>query len=647
MKSRVYSKVAVSICIMILLMSALMMPVNASDLNTKGGKTPSGIPLEEMDKEIDDYVSTYIGKTAPGAAVAVVKDGKVIFQKGYGYADLENKIPVDPQQTVFEWASTSKLFTWTSVMQLVEDGKLDLDTNITEYLPEEFAEKLEYQHPITMRDIMNHSSGFGDYAFNIIVFSEEQLVSLEEAILRDKPEQYYEVGTASAYSNYATSLAGYVVQTLSDQSIEDYEKEKIFNVLSMENTSAHPTLEDNISILENKAQGYLPDQKGGFQRGNWSYISHLPAGSLNGTVEDFAKFAIALTPGEGEKSLLFEDPDTLDTMLSPSYDSRGEMVGTAHGFFEYVGEYQTFGHGGNTATFSSQFAIVPEERFGIVILTNAYLEMDILFGLQDLLLGSDRNNIKVPNETLPSSNKVVGRYVPMERQVGNFLDFAKYLGLYEVKATGENEIAMNIGAYQGTYLQTAPYYYELIEDNIPLFRNIYPVLQFNLENDTVEQIVVGNGMDLSALPQGRTVPFLVGSVIILILNMLFFFIAPVVLTIVALKRRKREMEPARKRFYKYHLKLVLIGTVFIINNLIPVAKIMTSSFRTYSEMEPFIMFNYPLLAATIITAIISAIWMKKSSGMTRMDKSLYFTTVIFLISLVGLLWHWNFFAIVG
>jgi len=630
-----------------MLMSVLVIPAHATDVNRLAGETPSGIPFSRMEQEIDEVVSTYIGKTTPGAAVAVVKNGEIIHLKGYGYADVENQTPVDPQSTVFEWASTSKLFTWTSVMQLVEEGKIDLDTDITEYLPKDFTDKLEYQQSITMRDLMNHAAGFGDYAFNIIVFSPDQLVSLEEAILRDKPEQYYEVGRASAYSNYATSLAGYVVQTISGQSIEDYEREEIFEVLSMENTSAHPTAEDNKRILNNKAQGYLPDQQGGFQAGNWSYVSHLPAGSINGTVEDFAKFAMALTPAEGEKSPLFQQPDTLGTMLSPSYDPSGEMKGTAHGFFEYVGTYPTFGHGGNTAAFSTQFAIVPEERFGIVILTNAYLEMDILFGLQDLLVGRNLTDIKVPAKELPSSNMVAGSYVPMERQVGNFLDFAKYLGLYEVKAAGENKITMHIGTYQGTYLQTGPYNYELVDDNIPLFRNIYPVLRFNVENDTVEQIVVGNGMDLSPLPQGRTTPVLVGSVGLLLINTLFFFLTPVGLLIAAVRRRKYTLKPAKKRLVIYQLVLVLFGTVIIINNSIPVAKIMTSSFRTAAEMEPFILFNYPLFVGMIVTALLTAKMMKKTNGMTNKDNFLYLTTLVLLMSLIGLLWHWNFFALVG
>ncbi len=652
MKNRFIAKVLIGMCIMTMSLSVLVKPAYATDTNTLAGETPSGIPFSKMEEEIDNYVAAYIGKTTPGAAVAVVKDGKIIHLKGYGYADLENEVPVDPQNTVFEWASTSKLFTWTSVMQLVEEGKLDLDKDITAYLPREFAEKLSYSQTITMRDLMNHAAGFGDYAFNIIVFSPDQLVSLEEAILRDKPEQYYEVGTASAYSNYATSLAGYVVQTISGQPIEDYEREEIFNLLSMENTSAHPTAEDNKRILNNKAQGYLPDQQGGFLPGNWSYVSHLPAGSINGTVEDFAKFAMALTPGEGQRSPLFQHPETVEILLSPSYDPSGAMKGTAHGFFQYEGATPTFGHGGNTAAFSTQFAIVPEERFGIVILTNAYLEMDILFGLQDLLLGRDLTDIKVPDEALPSSNQVVGKYVPMERQVGNFLDFAKYLGLYEVKPAGENKITMNIGAYRGTYLQTGPYYYEVIDDNIPLFRNIYPVLKFDVENDVVTQIVVGNGMDLSPLPQGRTMPFLIGSFSLLLINVLFFFITPLVLLIAAVRRRKTtmehaSMEPEKKRFYIYQLVLALFGTVIIINNLIPVAKIMTSSFRTAAEMKPFILLNYPLLIGMIVAAIFNAKIVKQMDAATKKEKALYFSTLLLLMSLASLLWHWNFFALVG
>src|SRR6056297_3032197 len=113
----------------------------ADDLNKPEKSTPSGIPLSDLEKTIDSYVSNYIGKTTPGAAIGVVKDGEIVFLKGYGYADIENKILVNPNRTIFEWASTSKLFTWTSVMQLVEKNKLELDKDIKTYIPKDVDEK--------------------------------------------------------------------------------------------------------------------------------------------------------------------------------------------------------------------------------------------------------------------------------------------------------------------------------------------------------------------------------------------------------------------------------------------------------------------------------------------------------------------------
>ena len=645
---RFISQASIGIFVMtMMVIGAFSTPAFASTQNTVTGETPSGIPFTRMEEEVDKYVSKFIGKTTPGAAVAVVKDGEVIFLKGYGYADLESQITVDPKSTVFEWASVGKLFTWTSVMQLVEEGKLDLDTDVKEYLPSEFNDKLEYKQSITMRDVMNHAAGFGDYAFNAIVFLPDQLVSLEEAILRDKPKQYYEVGTASAYSNYATSLAGYIVQNISQQDYEDYVKENIFKAISMKNTSAHPMLDDDRELVESKAQGYLSDQQDGFHPGKWSYVSHLPAGSINGTVEDLAKYLIVLTPGAGEESVLFSDSSTLNTMLSPSYDPGGDMVGTAHGFFEYVGAYRTLGHGGNTAAFTSQLAIVPEERFGIAILTNSDLEMNFIFGLQDLLLGKNRHTTEKPVGELPSSEKVVGRYVPMERQEGNFLDFANYINLYEVNALDENKITMNIGVFQGTYLQTKAYHYELVDDNTPIFRNIYPVLRFKVENDTAKQVVIGNGMDLSMLPQGRTSPFLTGSIITLLVNLLFFIITPVILLVIAIKNRKVNILPANKKFNFYYFILVLLGTATVINNLIPSTKVMISSFHTFAAMKPHILLNYPLLIGAIITTVLSAYSVQKTTAVSKKYKVLYVITIVLLILLFAMLLHWNFFAVVG
>lgn len=303
-------------------------PVYATEIE----KTPSGIPLDKLEKEIDKYVSNYIGESTPGASITVVKDGEIFFSKGYGYANIEEKILVDPQKTVFEYGSISKLFVWTAAMQLVEQGKLDLNADIKTYLPEDFTSKLTFEKPITMNQIMSHTAGFEDYHFDLIMPSPERIDSLEEVLLSHQPKQIYEPGSTIAYSNYATALAGYVIEQIVGKSFSDYEMEHIFLPLSMSTTSGDPTLA-NYSELENKAIGYLPKENGKFTKGNWSYVPLYPAGSVNGTAEDLAKFAIALMPTNTHDSPLFSHKSTLDKMLTQSYSPQDNILSNAHGFW--------------------------------------------------------------------------------------------------------------------------------------------------------------------------------------------------------------------------------------------------------------------------------------------------------------------------
>lgn len=131
-----------------------------------GGATPSGIPLAGLEAFVDDYVKEYIGQQSVGASIVMVKNGQVVLSKGYGYADVEQQIPVSPD-TVMEWGSISKLAVWTSVMQLEEQGEIDLNVDIRSYLPENFLTKLKYDDPITMLNLMNHNAGFEEYMFDM------------------------------------------------------------------------------------------------------------------------------------------------------------------------------------------------------------------------------------------------------------------------------------------------------------------------------------------------------------------------------------------------------------------------------------------------------------------------------------------------
>ncbi len=347
-----------NIIMIMLVIQVIMSSVQPVFAEAEALATPSGIKIENLENEVDIFMQKHIGESSPGASVAVIKNGKIVLSKGYGYDDIEKKELVT-KDSVFEYGSISKLFVWTSVMQLVEQGKLDLNSDIKEYLPEDFYKKLNIKHPITMRNIMNHSSGFGEYPFDLISLSDsKEELSLEDAILSNHPKQFYEPGTASVYSNYANALAAFIVQNISGEEFYKYEQKHIFEILNMNDVAGYRNWKDNPSILDKKVVGYTKDNKKQFVDSGWSYVSLYPAGSVSGTAENLALFAMQLMPSEGEKFLLFDNKDTLSTMLSSSHDKGNS--GTAHGFleFKFAGD-KVLGHAGNTESFSTQFAFNP------------------------------------------------------------------------------------------------------------------------------------------------------------------------------------------------------------------------------------------------------------------------------------------------
>ncbi len=278
--------------------------------------TPSGIPLSDLEGFVDGYVDDFIGKTVPGAAIVVLKDNEIVLSKGYGYADIEKKIEVNPETTVFEWGSISKLFVWTSVMQLVEQGKLDLNEDIRTYLPEGFLTKLKYDEPITLLHLMHHNAGFEEYVFDLGYGEPDKVKSLEEGLKMSEPRQVYKPGEVVAYSNFGTALAGFIVEQVTGQEFYQYTQENIFAKIGNDDTSIHPTWSDKPELIENKAAGYRLAGSSQFEELIWFYVSMYPAGSANGPAVDLANFAKALMPQEGEESPLFQKKSTLNEMLT-------------------------------------------------------------------------------------------------------------------------------------------------------------------------------------------------------------------------------------------------------------------------------------------------------------------------------------------
>ena len=166
-----------------------------------------------------------------GVVVVVVKDGKVLLQKGYGYADVARKTPMDPDTTMIRPGSTSKLFTWTAVMQLVAEGKLDLDRDVNAYL--DFKIPHKSGKAITLRDLMNHRAGFEEGLKDLLATDPHGLPSTEQYLKQHPRPLLFTPGQVPAYSNYGAALAGYIVQRVSGEPFAQYVERHIFLPLGM------------------------------------------------------------------------------------------------------------------------------------------------------------------------------------------------------------------------------------------------------------------------------------------------------------------------------------------------------------------------------------------------------------------------------
>jgi CubicO group peptidase (beta-lactamase class C family) len=299
-----------------------------------------------------------------GMVIAVVKDGAPLFAKGYGYADVAKKAPVTPD-TLFRPGSISKLFTWTAVMQLVEQGKLDLDRDVNQYI--DFNIPARFGKPLTLRHVMTHTPGFEEAIKDLFVPAVSDVPPLRDYLLAHLPTQIYPPGTMPAYSNYATALAGYIVQRASGKPFDDYVEEFIFKPLGMMHTSFRQPLPDSMQPLMSK--GYLRASQGAK---DYEYVAAFPAGSSAVSANDIMRFMLAhLQDGEYEGARILK-PETARLMHSRQFGMHPDMNGMALGFYEESRNgHRIIGHGGDTIYFHSDLHLIADQRVGVYLSYNS------------------------------------------------------------------------------------------------------------------------------------------------------------------------------------------------------------------------------------------------------------------------------------
>ena len=302
---------------------------------------------------------------SPSGVVAVMKNGEVIFSKGYGFIDVEKRIPVDPATSLFRPGSISKLFTWVSVMQLVEKGQLDLDTNVNQYLRTFEVEDTWPGQPVTLRDIMTHTAGFEDGGIGyLIIDNTDRIIPLAESLAKYQPERVNPPGVHTAYSNWATALAGLIVSNVSGVDFNQYVQKNIFDVLGMTSSSFVEPLPPELDANMAKAYRYQPDK---YVEINYEIISNFgPAGALATTAADMTIFARAILGGGEHAGGRILNVETLQQMTDEGFAHDERIRGMGLGFIKRrfgPDGFDNFGHDGGTTVFLSHFGLSRSEDF--------------------------------------------------------------------------------------------------------------------------------------------------------------------------------------------------------------------------------------------------------------------------------------------
>lgn len=396
---------------------------------------------------VDGLMSALVASgEIPGATVVIVQNGAVALKGGYGFADIRARIPVDPDRTRFRIASISKLFTATAIMQLVEQGKIDLNADVNTYLGG-FKIPPTYAEPITLANILTHTAGFDDRYLGIAAPLSQQVEPLGSYLARSMPPRVLPPGKTFAYSNHAFGLAGHIVESVSGQEFGAYVQANIFAPLGMSNSTfgvPYPVPQD-IAVPY-----FRGGTENGFVRSELDRMRFGPAGDLITTAGDMAPFMLAhlnrgAIDGPIEGAQLISAAMT-DTMHARHFVQVEGLDGWAYGFMEgHRNGVRWIGHDGSWLGFCSQLVLVPGTKSGFFVAYNGACEATasaaISKAMFDLLWPPKGEVVAAVNPTSDlRARAVVGSFMSVRRARSDFTVMAAATSQIKVTAPGDGRI---------------------------------------------------------------------------------------------------------------------------------------------------------------------------------------------------------------
>ncbi len=387
-----------------------------------------------------------------GAVVAVVYRGEVLFLGGYGWADIDGRVPADPRRSLFRIASITKPFVWTALMQLAEQGELDLDDPVTPYL--DFDIPGTFEEPIRIRHLMSHTAGFEELATGTAARSADGLRPLRDYLVDGMPRRVRPPGQHAAYSNYGSALAGYVVERITGQDWSEYLDARIFAPLGMTATTARDEMTAALRARHAISYRY---RAGRFEPIDYLYVMDRPAGQISTTAADMARFMLAhLGDGSAGGGRILQ-PASVRTMREPLFEAHPELPPILHGFFRSDRNGQVvYGHGGDVNGFHSNLSLLPERALGVFVAFNADPASTARAHLVDAFVDHFFPVTYLGDPVAPATRQIAryaGEYLPLRRNVSTFERLGSLIMSLDVAVDGP-ELLVSAGNGSGRWVPT-------------------------------------------------------------------------------------------------------------------------------------------------------------------------------------------------
>ena len=463
---------AKALVVLVLLASLSLLAACGSTSSSAGlprREPPSGehqLTAEDVNAWLDGKLPDALKNgDIPGAVVTVVKDGQVVTTRGYGWADTGasggQPVAVDPQTSLFRLASISKIPTSIAAMQLVEQGKVDLDADISAYL--DFEIERRFDEPLTLRHLLTHSAGFEEHG------SLTPGTDLEAYVKSDPPAQVFAPGTTPGYSNYGMALAGYIVQRVSGQPFEAYVREHVLEPAGMTTSTYEQPLPAGL------AGSLGPGHTSTGEEVPFELMDDFPAGSLTVSAPDFAAFMNAQL--SRSPKLLREE--TWEQMWSPGLGeerlgNRAKAGEMGLGYFDLSRHGQrVVGHGGDIQGWHSQFELYPEEKTGIFISYNGdgsdssnNLREDLAQGFADRYFPADAVKASGGKDSADRARQVAGSYVVSRSFWATFpTAWVPVLGSATIEHAGDGKLIFNgdLVPNKSPYVEVEPWVWRQVD----------------------------------------------------------------------------------------------------------------------------------------------------------------------------------------